>query len=114
MLDGLSTLLEYFQRERHKRTDKEQEALEKLHEAVHETTKYVNSGTMDEDREMDLSNLWGVAAIAARNISKDLANRCYIKGGYWRDPDSWSYEKIAASRISLDEIDAALGDLISQ
>jgi hypothetical protein len=114
MIEGLSTLLSYFQSERHNKTARGQDALEKLHKAVHETHKYLSSKTNNPEQEMELSNLWGLAAIAARNISKDLARRCYIKSGYWKDPDSWSFEKIKGSRISLKEIEFELAELINK
>ncbi len=112
MVAGLNKILDYFQKERHRRSDKEQEALERLHEAVHQTTRYIKSGENDSDREMELSSLWGQAAIAARNISKELARKCYIKRGYWTDPDEWTYEKIRETGISLDQIGQELETLI--
>ena len=61
MTSGLTNILDYFQKERHKRSDKDQEALERLHEAVHETIKYSKSKSNNPDTEMELSKLWGMA-----------------------------------------------------
>ena len=63
---------------------------------------------------MELSNLWGLAAIKARGLSKDLAKRCYIKSGYWKDPDSWSFSAIQDAGISLSKIENELKELIEK
>ncbi len=55
----------------------------------------------------------GNGTISVRDISRDLAKRCYIKAGYWNDPDSWTFEKVKRKRISLEEINAELSKLIS-
>lgn len=116
MMQSLLKIVDYFQRERHKKNQGYQEALERLHKAVHETNKYIkehkDEGSRDGDREMELSNLWGLAAIGARKISKDLSERCYIKRGYWKAPDNWTYDKVKKHRIELDRIEKELGFLI--
>ena len=111
-IPGLSTLLNYFQAERHQKTKAEEKAFLALLKAVQETNKYIRNHGNNEEQEMDLSNYWGEAAIAVRKISKDLAKRCYIKRGYWKDPDSWSYEEIKKANISLSDIENELGKLI--
>jgi hypothetical protein len=111
-IPGLSTLLSYFQSERHKKTAKEEEALRALLKAIQETNKYIRSGKENPEQEMELSNYWGEAAIAVRKISKDLAERCYIKRGYWKEPDSWSFQEIKEKNIALSDIEEELGKLI--
>ena len=113
-IPGLSTLLSYFQNERHVRTKEEDEALHALLKAIHETQQYIREGVYDEEKEMELSYLWGEAAIAARKISKDLAERAYIKRGYWQDPDQWSYDAVKEAGIALEDIEEELRRLISK
>ncbi len=114
MIPGLSTVLSYLQNERQYKSQKYDEALHALHKAVHETNKYINGTKHNVEQELELSNLWGQAAIKARNLSKDLAKRCYIKSEYWQDPDSWSFSKIKSDGICLTRIENELRDLISK
>ena len=106
----LSTLLSYFQGERHAETEEDKEALSALLRAVQETNKYIRS-ERNHAEEMRLSNFWGEAAIAVRKISKGLARRCYIKRGYWKDPDFWSYTEVKKANIALSDIEEEPGKL---
>lgn len=116
MIPGLSNLLEYFQNERHARTNVERNILEAIHKAVHETNKYLRNykpnSVRNTDVEMELSNLWALAAIAARDLSKKLAEKYYIKSNYWRDPDKWTFSRIRKSGIALEDIEKELMRLI--
>jgi len=115
-ITALSALLLYFQQERHRKTPVEQDALMKFQKALHETNKYIRknkeTSSRDHEKEEELSNLWVAVAIAIKSISKDLADRCYIKGEYWRAPESWTVDNIEESRIGLDGMEKELNKLI--
>lgn len=118
MIKGLIELLKYFQDERHYKTDKRDEALKAINEAVQETRKHIRKVDEGEpeniDKEMELSSLWSKAAIPARYFSKQLAEKCYIKSGYWSEPDTWNYAQIKGEGITLDHIQEELKKLLKK
>ncbi len=34
----------------------------------------------------------------------DLADRCFLKGDYWANPDIWSDQEIREARIEIDRV----------
>src|SRR5580658_4063310 len=91
-----------------RRTKKVDEALYALYAALNETTKYIherNDGKRrDRNREYHLAQLWEKASVPIRHIDGTLAARCFAKGNYWMNPDSWTNVRIRASGITLDEM----------
>jgi hypothetical protein len=63
---------------------------------------------------MEISSIWSKAAINARYFSKDLAKKCYIKSGYWSDPDSWNYDQARGHDITLNHIEELLKELLEK
>lgn len=118
MLNGLTELLKYFRDERHYKSDKKEEALLAINKAIQETRKYIrktNEGSPENtDEEMEISNLWGQAAIHARHFSKNLAEKFYIKRGYWKDPDNWNYVEAKGKDITLKHIEEQVGKLLKK
>lgn len=116
MIKGLTELLKYFQDERHYKTNKKDEALKAINKAVQKTRKYIrkteSGDPEDVEKEMELSTLWSEAAIHARYFSKQLAQKCYIKGGYWSDPDTWNFDQIRGKGITLEHIENELKKLL--
>jgi hypothetical protein len=111
---GLVTLLRYLQAERHNRSEKYDETLEALRNAVRKTNEHYAIGKDCAGDEMELSNLWGIAAIKARNLSKDLAKACYIKRGYWKEPDRWTFNEIKEHGIQLEAFEVELERLLEK
>jgi hypothetical protein len=61
----------------------------------------------DYDRETALAEGWRAVGIQLLNLEHpptDLAERYLLKSQYWSSPDGWTDERIAASKIGLEEI----------
>lgn len=91
-----------------KRDEKIDQALHSLYKALNETKAYVttlNEGNeRDRRREHDIAYLWHEASVPVRKIDPDLAHRCFQKGSYWHEPESWSEAQLEESRIALDQV----------
>jgi len=90
---------------RNERTD---QALYALYAALNETKAYIdllNSGKK-RNRKMEwaIAKLWHDASVPLRNIDRDLAERCFIKGSYWLEPDTWTDLMIKKKRIKLEQV----------
>ena len=94
-------------------TDK---ALFALYAALSETKAYISSliegKPHDRKHEHKLANMWHKASIPLRYIDRDLAKRCFSKGNYWMDPNSWSEARIKENRIALDQVLESTRDLL--
>jgi hypothetical protein len=65
------------------------------------------SGQSDPEKEGKLSEGWqhaGLKLAALPYPASELANRYFLKSQYWADPDSWTEERIAKTKIRLDEL----------
>lgn len=104
-----------------KETDKDyQEALTALYNALNETRIYLGSlernslsaksdllqipSARNIDTEARLSKLWTAAAIKLRQYDLNLADRVFIKGDYWANPDRWINEEIKEANIQIEEL----------
>ena len=94
-------------------TDK---ALLSLYAALSETKAYVayiaEGKPCDRQREYKLAKLWHEATVPLRHIDKDLADRCFLKGSYWMEPESWTEAGIKENRIALDQVFESTRDLL--
>jgi|WetSurMetagenome_2_1015567.scaffolds.fasta_scaffold431079_2 hypothetical protein len=90
---------------RNERTD---QALYALYTALNETKAYmqhIDSGKKrDRKREWAIAKLWHDASVPLRDIDRDLAERCFLKGSYWLEPDTWTEVMIKKKRIKLDQV----------
>lgn len=95
------------------RTD---EALFALYAALSETKSYISSlaegKAHDRKYEHKLANMWHKASIPLRHIDSDLAKRCFDKGNYWMNPNSWSEASIRENRIAIDQVLESIRDLL--
>lgn len=96
-------------RERRKYKNKRiDQALYALYAALNETKSYIqhlDSGKRrNRKREWAIAKLWHDASIPLRDIDRDLAERCFIKGSYWLEPDTWTDVMIKKKRIKLDQV----------
>ena len=98
-------LLRAKQKEKGERTD---QALYALYAALNETQAYVShleSGKRrNRKREFAIARLWHAASIPLRTVDRDLAERCFLKGSYWLEPDTWSELIINKKRIGLNQV----------
>jgi len=77
--------------------------------AVRQTLSYIkDENKRDTKTEEELSELWANVALAARPFDSDLAERCYLKGNYWANPNSWSDEEIKNAGIEIGCIDTEI------
>ena len=99
-----------------KRDEKIEVALHALNTALCETKDYIarldEGESPDRRHEHKLARLWQDAAVPLRRIDSDLAGRCFIKGGYWMEPDAWSEARVEDSRIALDQVRESVRELL--
>lgn len=87
---------------------KEQKAaLKALYTALAETKAYFadrKTTPANRERERQISKLWFEAASQLKSIDKNLAERCFLKGDFWTDPDNWKQDEANKINISIDEM----------
>ena len=96
-------------RERRKyRNERIDQALYALYTALNETKAYIqhlDSGKRrNRKREWAIAKLWHDASVPLRDIDRDLAERCFMKGSYWLEPDTWTEVMVKNKRIKLDQV----------
>jgi hypothetical protein len=93
---------------RKQRNEKIDQALYALYTALNETKAYIDdldSGKKrNRKREWAIAKLWHDASVPLRGIDRDLAERCFIKGSFWLEPDTWTDVMIKRKRIKLDQV----------
>jgi hypothetical protein len=98
------------------RTERVDKALYALYAALSETKSYLSlldSGKKrNREKEWAIAKLWHNASVPLRNIDRDLANRCFIKGSFWLEPDTWTTLMIREKRIGLDQVFESTRDLL--
>ena len=100
-------------RKRDERTD---QALFALYAALVETRAYVDELRKGKrrvhEKEITLAKLWDDASVPLRYIDRKLADRCFLKGSYWLEPDTWDQEKVMRSGIELNAVFEATRQLL--
>jgi hypothetical protein len=81
--------------------------------ALRETVTYLatitsNPGSYNRNEEGRLSSLWSEASVAISEFDPNLANRCFIKGQGWLDPNVWNDQRYKNYRIGIDDMREAL------
>ncbi|TBA11049.1 hypothetical protein [Rhizobium ruizarguesonis] len=83
------------------KSQRKQEALDKLERAIRETTIYIKHGDgSDMSREWEISRLWSEASNAIADFDPHLARRCFIKGQGWLDSSVWLQHEFERLKIS--------------
>jgi len=98
--------------ERDQKTDS---ALRKTHKALVETKGYlrvIEVQNRDPDKEHDIAYLWHEASVDMRHIDQELAEICFLKGGYWSNPDTWDQMKNPKHNISIENVESQLFELL--
>jgi len=112
VLAGLG-LLRAGQKERTEKTD---HALLALYVALAETKRYIadreKGKRRNRKREFELARLWHSASIPLRVIDKEFAHRCFEKGSYWMEPDTWDRNRIDETGIAIDTVFDATRQLL--
>jgi hypothetical protein len=90
------------------RNDRTDKALYALYTALNETKVYVEKLNYGKRRnrkiERAIAKLWHDVSVPLRDIDRDLADRCFIKGSYWMEPNTWTEMKIEEKRIKVDQV----------
>jgi hypothetical protein len=93
---------------RQRRDERTDQALFALYTALGETRAYVSELAKGKRRnrkkELSIAHLWHNAAVPLRYIDKDLAHRCFLKGSYWLEPETWNKARIKRNGIALDTV----------
>jgi len=116
ILDRLLHVLGLIRDGKVKKSTHTDKALLALYAALSETKAYISSlaegKPRDREHEHKLANMWHRASIPLRYIDPDLARRCFDKGNYWMNPESWSDARIEKNRIALDQVLESTRDLL--
>jgi hypothetical protein len=99
----------------HNKEDKT--ALKTVYKALSETKSYFTDRNImprDRDRERQISNLWFDSSSELKNIDQNLAVRCFLKGDFWTDPDSWEQNEGEKLNISIDEMTKLARELLNK
>lgn len=90
--------------------NQKQEFLKASSKAVRQTLFYIRENKRDTKTEAELSDLWAEVALVTQPFDPNLAERCYLKGNYWANPDIWSDEEIENAGIELNRIEQEVRD----
>lgn len=117
----LKALLSMFQKERHYNDakyiaaeEKRKIALQSMYAAYIETKKYIESGSSDRNKELDLSQLWAEAAIKSRGYTDVMVSANSTKAKYYANQFKWSKEEIREKGIDLETIEKRLLELVNE
>ena len=114
LLTGLGLLREG-QKSRSAKTDA---ALIALYKALNQTKPYLdlraNGGERNRDREFEIARIWQDASIPLREIDPKLAERCFIKGGYWMEPETWDDTTIKQKGIAFAQVFESTRELLKK
>lgn len=108
LFDKVLTAIGLIREGKKQRSEKTDLALLALYAALSETKAYLGQrkagGARNLVQEAGLANLWHKASIPLREIDPEFAGRCFLKGGYWLEPDAWSDDRVKKSGIAIDEV----------
>jgi hypothetical protein len=108
LFDKVLTAIGLLREGKRQRSEKTDQALLALYAALNETKAYTQQrkggAPRETQREFALANLWHRASIPLRELDPELAEKCFIKGGYWMEPDAWTDEKVKQSGIAIDQV----------
>jgi hypothetical protein len=99
-----------------RRTEKIDQALLALYAALAETKAYLSDlrsrKPRSRKREFAIAKLWHAASVPLREVDKGLAERCFLKGGYWMEPETWDQQRIREKRITIESVFEATRQLL--
>lgn len=108
LFDKVLTAIGLLREGKKQRSEKTDQALLALYAALNETKAYLQQrkegAARDQQREFALASLWHRASIPLRELDTELSERCFLKGGYWMEPDAWTDEKVKQSGITIDQV----------
>ena len=108
VFDRVLAVLGLIREGKRRRNDRIDQALYALYTALNETKSYIDRLDSGKKRnrktEWSIAKLWHDASVPLRDIDPDLADRCFIKGSYWMEPETWTDLRIKRKRIKLDQV----------
>jgi hypothetical protein len=97
LFDKALSVLGLIRDKKKQRDEKNDQALAALYAALTETKQYIldldEGKHRDRNREFAIARLWHMASVPLRAIDTELAERCFLKGGYWMEPDIWGFQE---------------------
>ena len=100
------------------RSTKTDAALAALYKALNKTKPYLElreqGGARDREREFEIAEVWHDASIPLREIDPALAERCFLKGGYWLEPDAWDDATIKQKGIAFSQVLSSTKELLKK
>ena len=116
--DSLRAWFEALRGQHRAKREDEKAALRALYTALNETRIYLGiisrpsfsriegsqRAERNEETEARISRLWTEASVSLRDVDRDLAERCLLKGDYWANPEAWSKRDISRARIGLNRV----------
>ncbi len=108
LFDKVLSCLGLLREGKKQRTEQVDHALLALYAALSETRAYISDREKGKrrsrKREFELARLWHSASIPLRTIDKEFAERCFLKGSYWMEPDIWNKKLIEERGIAIDAV----------
>lgn len=108
LFDKILAALGLYREGKKQRTEKTDQALMALYAALSETKAYIREQKegkpRDHEKEFAIASLWHKASVPLREIDSEFAERCFLKGGYWLEPEVWDQEKINQKGIAIDAV----------
>jgi hypothetical protein len=108
LFDKVLTFIGLVRASERERDEKVDGALFALSAALNETEAYnkiLESGGMrDHEREHRIAVLWHNASVPLRHVDREFAERCFLKGSYWMNPDVWDSRRVRRNGITLKRV----------
>jgi hypothetical protein len=118
LFDKALSVLGLIRDRRRQRNEKTDQALLALYAALAETRYYISElddgEPRNREKELAIAQLWNAASVPLREIDIGLAERCFIKGSYWIEPDAWSSKNIKAKGIAIESMFDATRQLLTK
>lgn len=116
LFDKTLSVLGLIRDRKKQRTEKTDQALLALYAALAETRSYLSDlkagKPRDQERQFAIARLWNTASVPLRQIDKGLSERCFLKGGYWMEPEAWDQKQVVAKGIAIDSVFEATRQLL--
>ncbi|MGC2696974.1 MAG: hypothetical protein WA738_14405 [Candidatus Angelobacter sp.] len=116
LFDKALSVLGLIRENKKQRNARIDQALTALYAALAETRLYISDlddgRPHDRNREFAIAGLWHTASVPLRAIDSELAERCFLKGSYWMEPDVWDSKNIKAKGIAINMMFESTRDLL--
>ena len=93
---------------RREKEQKKRDALNSLYSAISETQLYISERSAGKKRnlkrELQISRLWSLSAIAVYPLDHRMAEICDSKSDYWSDVELWDDARIARNGIKIEKV----------